>query len=108
MLAGLAYALQLCQSGIADAMCFAPLNRGALRAGGMRHADELHYFCEKLAFAGPSVEFNVLESLWTSRVTSHVPLKDVSGLLTREGIAEGVALLTRGLKSSGIANPRVA
>jgi 4-hydroxythreonine-4-phosphate dehydrogenase len=108
MLAGLAVALQMCQEGSADAMCFAPLNKAALRAGGMRHADELHYFCEKLQFTGPSVEFNVLESLWTSRVTSHVPLKDVSGLLTREGIAEGIALLARGLESSGIANPRIA
>jgi len=108
MLAGLALGLELCQQGRADAMCFAPLNKAALRAGGMRHADELHYFCEKLHFTGPSVEFNVLESLWTSRVTSHVPLKDVSGLLTREGIAEGIALLTRGLVSSGVETPRIA
>jgi len=103
MLAGLALGLQLCEQGAADAMCFAPLNKAALRAGGMQHADELHYFCEKLNFTGPSVEFNVLESLWTSRVTSHVPLKDVSGLLTRDGIAEGVALLTRGLEHTAVA-----
>jgi len=108
MLAGLAVALDLCQRGIADAMCFAPLNKAALRAGGMRHADELHYFCERLNFSGPSVEFNVLESLWTSRVTSHVPLKDVSALLTREGVADGVALLTRGLRSAGLGAPRIA
>ena len=108
MLAGLKLGLELCQRGEADAMCFAPLNKAALRAGGMKHADELHYFCEILDFDGPSVEFNVLESLWTSRVTSHVPLKEVSSLLTREGIAEGIALLTRGLRTSGIAHPRVA
>ena len=29
-------------AGVADAMCFAPLNKAALRAGGMHHADELH------------------------------------------------------------------
>jgi 4-hydroxythreonine-4-phosphate dehydrogenase len=108
MLAGLALGLDLCRRGIADAMCFAPLNKAALRAGGMQHADELHYFCEVLDFHGPCVEFNVLESLWTSRVTSHVPLKDVSGLLTREGVAEGIALLTRGLRSTGIKAPRIA
>ncbi|MFO1323322.1 MAG: 4-hydroxythreonine-4-phosphate dehydrogenase PdxA [Burkholderiales bacterium] len=108
MLAGLALGLDLVNRGVADAICFAPLNKAALRAGGMRHADELHYFCEVLGFDGPCVEFNVLESLWTSRVTSHVPLKDVSGLLTREGIADGVALLTRGLKAAGNASPRIA
>ena len=108
MLDGLALGLDLCQRGIADAMCFAPLNKAALRAGGMRHADELHYFCEVLDFHGACVEFNVLESLWTSRVTSHVPLKEVSALITRDGVADGVELLTRGLKSSGIAAPRIA
>ena len=35
--------------------------RRALRAGGMKHADELHYFCEVLGFTGPCVEFNVLD-----------------------------------------------
>jgi len=108
MLAGLALGLDLARRGIADAICFAPLNKAALRAGGMKHADELHYFCEVLGFTGPCVEFNVLDTLWTSRVTSHVPLKDVSALITREGVADGVALLTRGLKAGGVAAPRIA
>ncbi len=108
MLDGLAVGHDLCKRGIADALCFAPLNKGALRAGGMKHADELHYFCEVLDFHGPCVEFNVLEGLWTSRVTSHVPLKDVSAMLTIEKVAEGIELLSTGLKRSGIAAPRLA
>ena len=108
MLDGLALGLSLCRQGVADALCFAPLNKGALRAGGMNHPDELHWFCEQLDFHGPCVEFNVLEGLWTSRVTSHMPLKDVSAALTREGIAEGIALLHRGLRESGLAAPRIA
>jgi 4-hydroxy-L-threonine phosphate dehydrogenase PdxA len=108
MLDALALGVYLCQRGLADAFCFAPLNKAALRAGGMQHADELHYFCELLDFHGPCVEFNVLESLWTSRVTSHVPLKTVSDLLTKEGVADNIALLTQGLRRSGIASPRIA
>ncbi|MBS0320408.1 MAG: 4-hydroxythreonine-4-phosphate dehydrogenase PdxA [Proteobacteria bacterium] len=108
MLDGLAEALALAQADVADAVCFAPLNKAALRAGGMRHPDELHYFCELLEFAGPCIEFNVLDTLWTSRVTSHVPLKDVSSLITREAIVEGIALLTRGLQAAGLAAPRIA
>ena len=108
MLAGLALGVDLVRRGVADALCFAPLNKAALRAGGMRHADELHYFCELLGFTGPCVEFNVLDTLWTSRVTSHVPLKDVSALITRENVAEGVALLTSGLNAAGVAAPRIA
>ncbi|MFO0462138.1 MAG: 4-hydroxythreonine-4-phosphate dehydrogenase PdxA [Burkholderiales bacterium] len=108
MLDGLRLALRLCREGAADAICFAPLNKAALRAGGMAHPDELHFFCDVLDFHGPCVEFNVLEGLWTSRVTSHVPLKDVSSLITVERVAEGVELLYTGLRRSGLATPRLA
>ena len=108
MLDALKVGLDLCQRKVADALCFAPLNKAALRAGGMNHPDELHWFCDVLKFDGPCVEFNVLEGLWTSRVTSHVPLKDVSGMLTQDSIVENIALLTRGLRASGLEKPRVA
>jgi 4-hydroxythreonine-4-phosphate dehydrogenase len=108
MLDGLAEGLRLCSQGAADAMCVAPLNKAALRAGGMKHPDEMRYFCEVLDFKGPCVEFNVNDKLWTSRVTSHVPLKDVSALLSAERIAQGIQLLTEGLRAAGIAQPRVA
>lgn len=108
MLDALKLGLDLCQRKVADALCFAPLNKAALRAGGMNHPDELHWFCDVLKFDGPCVEFNVLEGLWTSRVTSHVPLKDVSGMLTQDSIVENIALLTRGLRASGLDKPRVA
>ena len=108
MLDGLSLGVALCQSGAADALCFAPLNKSALRAGGMNHPDEMHWFADVLKFKGTCVELNVLDSLWTSRVTSHVPLKDVSAMLTRDKVAEAVALITRSLQASGLAHPRVA
>jgi 4-hydroxythreonine-4-phosphate dehydrogenase len=108
MLDGLAKALRLCQGDIADAICVAPLNKAALRAGGMKHPDEMHYFCEVLDYSGPCVEFNVNDKLWTSRVTSHVPHKNVSGLLTTERIAHHIALLYQGLQSAGFSAPRIA
>jgi 4-hydroxythreonine-4-phosphate dehydrogenase len=108
MLDGLRVGVDLVRAGRADALCFAPLNKGALRAGGMDHPDEMHWFAEVLEWTGPCVEFNVLEDLWTSRITSHVPLKDVSGLLTIDAVAEGVGLLYRGLQNAGKAKPRLA
>jgi 4-hydroxythreonine-4-phosphate dehydrogenase len=108
MLEGLKTGVDLVRGGKADALCFAPLNKGALRAGGMNHPDEMHWFAEVLKWTGPCVEFNVLEDLWTSRITSHVPLKDVSGLLNIGSVAEGIGLLYRGLQSAGKATPRLA
>jgi len=108
MLAGLKSGVDLVRGGKADAFCFAPLNKGALRAGGMNQPDEMHWFAEVLGWTGPCVEFNVLEDLWTSRITSHVPLKDVSGLLSIDSVADGIGLLYRGLQSAGKAQPRLA
>ncbi len=108
MLEGLAAGVALVRGGMADALCFAPLNKAALRAGGMSHADEMHWFTEVLGWTGPSVEFNVLDDLWTSRITSHVPLKDVAGLLSVSGVADGIGLLYRGLQSAGKPRPKLA
>ena len=108
MLDGLTFCIALCQSGAANAICFAPLNKAALRAGGMNHPDELHWFTEVLGFTGTAVELNVLEKLWTSRVTSHVALKDVAGLLTKEKVAEMTELIFKSLRQAGFESPRVA
>jgi len=107
MLSALALALDLQRRGEVDAVCFAPLNKAALRAGGMQQEDELRWFADFLGYHGPCGEFNVLENLWTSRVTSHVPLKDVAGLLTPERIAGAIALLHAGLRRAGHAAPRI-
>ena len=99
---------QLTRAGTTDALCFAPLNKGALRAGGMQQQDELRWFEELLGCHTYTGELNVLDTLWTSRVTSHVALKDVSALLTPEGVADAAHLITESLKASGKAAPRVA
>jgi 4-hydroxythreonine-4-phosphate dehydrogenase len=108
MLESLTFALGLHEAGIVDALCFAPLNKAALRAGGMDHPDELHWFAETLAFTGTCVELNVVEDLWTSRVTSHVALSEVSALITAEKVAEMVELIHGSLRAAGLDAPRVA
>jgi len=107
MLSALRFALDITQRGEADAICFAPLNKAALRAGGMAEEDELRWFAGVLHHDGPCGEFNVLENLWTSRVTSHVPLSHVAGLLTAEGVAEAVGMLHTALRRAGNAAPRL-
>jgi 4-hydroxythreonine-4-phosphate dehydrogenase len=104
----LALGVAAVREGRADALCFAPLNKSALHAAGMHHQDELHWFAECLGHTGPTSEFNVLDGLWTSRVTSHVPLMAVGDLLSRDAICESIALLHRALATAGIAAPRIA
>ncbi|MFM2239552.1 MAG: 4-hydroxythreonine-4-phosphate dehydrogenase 2 [Pseudomonadota bacterium] len=108
MMQGLAKGLELVQSGAADGLCFAPLNKTALRLGGMHQEDELRWFAEWLKYKGVCGELNVLEKLWTARVTSHVALKDVPGLLTSDKVVEAIRMMTESLYAAGIAKPRVA
>ena len=107
MLEGLRLALDLAQRGAVDAICFAPLNKAALRAAGMAHEDELRWFAEMLAYRGACGEFNVLETLWTSRVTSHVPLKDVAGMISAQRVAEAIGMLHDALRRAGNRAPRI-
>ncbi|MBL8378104.1 MAG: 4-hydroxythreonine-4-phosphate dehydrogenase PdxA [Burkholderiales bacterium] len=108
MLDALTEGARLVSERRADALCFAPLNKGALRAGGMHHEDEMRWFAELLHHTGPCGELNVLENLWTSRVTSHVPLAEVSSLLNADKVAEAIRMITQALRSSGKVNPRIA
>ncbi|MBF3045289.1 4-hydroxythreonine-4-phosphate dehydrogenase PdxA, partial [Pseudomonas aeruginosa] len=98
----LALALELTRSGRTDAILFGPLNKTSLHMAGMDHSDELHWFAERLGFGGPFCEFNVLDDLWTSRVTSHVALAEVPGLLSQERVGEAIRLIDDALRRSGL------
>ncbi|MEG0937762.1 MAG: 4-hydroxythreonine-4-phosphate dehydrogenase PdxA [Comamonas sp.] len=95
-------------AGDIDAICFAPLNKQAMKMGGLRHEDELHHFAEYLGADGYFCEFNTLGDLWTSRISSHVPLKDVASYLSVERIAQAAELIYKALRASGIEAPKVA
>jgi 4-hydroxythreonine-4-phosphate dehydrogenase len=105
-------ALDLCLSAVrdrdVDAICFAPLNKLAMKKAGMPFEDELHYFADFLNVDGFFCEFNTLGGLWTSRISSHVPLKDVALYLSKDRIKDASRLIYNSLYSAGIAKPRVA
>jgi len=96
------------RAGEVDGIVFAPLNKHALRLAGLCEEDELRHLQAFFGVEGFVSEFNITGKLWTSRVTSHIPLKDVAAALTHEGIVEAVAIVDRYLRASGIASPRIA
>ncbi len=96
------------RAGAVDAICFAPLNKQAMKMGGLRHEDELHHFAEYLGVTGYFCEFNTLDGLWTARVSSHIPLKDAAAYLSTERVQAATRLIHRSLQAAGTAQPRVA
>jgi 4-hydroxythreonine-4-phosphate dehydrogenase len=96
------------QAGEIDAITFAPLNKFAMKQGGLKHEDELHHFAQYLGVTSYFCEFNTLGGLWTARISSHVPLKDVARYIDKQRIVDATTLIYRSLQASGNAAPRVA
>jgi 4-hydroxy-L-threonine phosphate dehydrogenase PdxA len=89
-----------------DGIVYAPLNKQAMRDAGHAAGDELEFFRQHLP-APATGEINILGEVWTSRVTSHVPLRDVGALITPANVMRGVRLLATTLRQSG-REPRIA
>ena len=101
-------ALLMAKEGRADAVCFTPFNKKAMRYVYAGYDDEIRYAADVTGFKGAAREFNVLGELWNCRVTSHIPLSKVASSLTAEGIVAELALADRCMRESGMENPRIA
>ncbi|WLE00765.1 4-hydroxythreonine-4-phosphate dehydrogenase PdxA (plasmid) [Agrobacterium leguminum] len=102
-------AIEITMSGVTQSVLFGPLNKSSLHLAGMRFADESQWFADLLGVTDcPHGELNYLEGLWTSRVTSHIALKDVSPQITRGRIVDSIRLVFEAALAAGIANPRIA
>ena len=88
----LAHAIDLALDGELDGICFAPLNKAALHAGGWKFNDEHQMFAHLTRHQGFFGEMNVLDDLWMSRVTSHVSLRTALDQITPQRIDEALAL----------------
>ena len=104
----LAAGLALASDKHIDGFCFAPLNKEAMHMAGLKHEDELGFFIETLGHTGPTGLINTLGTLWTSRVTSHVAHKDVSGLITKESVLQAIRIAHDTLHRAGYEAPRIA
>lgn len=107
-LQALTTATDLAYAGAVQGIVFAPLNKHSLRMAGMDEEDELRYMQARLGVRGFTCEFNITDALWTSRVTSHVPLREVADLITPEAVRDAVQIIDGALRRAGIARPRIA
>ncbi len=102
------FTLDLAQDGRLEAIVFAPFNKQAMHLGGSPFPDELHCMAHRLQWRGDICEINVVDDLWTSRVTSHLALGQVSALITEEGVYKAIALINGTLRLAGVKAPRIA
>ena len=72
------HALTMGRDGQADAVCFTPFNKNAMRLAHPVYDDEISFSADVVGLDGPASEFNVLDGLWNARVTSHISLAAVA------------------------------
>ncbi len=100
--------IRLCNEGLLDGFCFAPLNKGAMKAGGYPFPSEHEMFAHVYGQSKGYGEANYLNGLWNVRVTSHIPFKDVVAAITVDNILETARLGMRVLAQTGVMRPKIA
>ena len=108
VLDGLLQAGRMALAGEIGGFVFAPLNKQAMHMAGLGFEDEMQFLKHKLEFTGAVGELNVLSKLWTSRVTSHIAIRDVAYHITGQAIERAIALLDKSVRDAGFENPRLA
>jgi 4-hydroxy-L-threonine phosphate dehydrogenase PdxA len=106
--ATLAHMIELALAHRIDGIVFAPLNKAALHAGGWHFNDEHQLFAHLTRHQGFFGEMNVLDNVWMSRVTSHVPLRTALDQITPARIDEALSLADATMRAAGFATPRIA
>jgi 4-hydroxythreonine-4-phosphate dehydrogenase len=101
-------ALDLAQAGLIDGVMFAPFNKAAMTSAGLNAEDEHRYMARYLGFTDYHSEINVLDDLMTTRVTSHIGLKDVAANIDGPAIERAIELAHATLARSGNTRPHVA
>lgn len=101
-------ALMLAASGRADAVCYTPFNKQAMRLAYPTYDDDIRFVRDVVGGSAPASEFNVLEGLWNARVTSHVPLSAVASAVTDEAILRSLTLTDAAMRAAGFTRPRIA
>jgi len=102
------YALEFARDGRADAVCFTPFNKKAMRLARPSYDDEIAFSAEVIGVGSSASEFNILDKLWNARVTSHIPLAEVPARLTKERILRALKLTDGCMRSAGFPCPRIA
>lgn len=104
----LKYALKLAKEKKIDAINFGPFNKTSMKLAGNNYPDELHLMANDLGVKNFFCEFNVVDDFWTARVTSHIPLKEVSQHIKKNNILKPIKLINDSMILSGINKPRIA
>jgi len=100
-------ALLACSAGHAAVTFFTPFNKHAMRLAEADYVDEIGFIDRTIESTRSGREFNVLEEVWNARVTSHVPLREVVGLLSGQRVFDSLRFTDEVMRAAGFEKPRI-
>ena len=101
------HAIKGCQSGVFDALVTGPVHKGIINDAGIAFSGHTEYLAEATA-AETVVMLLATEELRVALVTTHVPLQEVSALITPERLQRSIRVLHHDLQQRfGIARPHI-
>lgn len=102
------YAADLSAEGLIDAFVWAPVNKASIHKAGYEYEGYKAGIADYMGFTERSTEVNTIGHLWTTRVTSHIPISQVASEMNEDAIISVLRYFDRELKRFGYDNPRIA
>ena len=102
------YAADLARDGLIDAFVWAPVNKASIHKAGYHYEGYKAGIADYMGFTERSTEINTIGHLWTTRVTSHIPISQIAGEINKGAILDVLEYFDRELKRFGYSNPKIA
>jgi len=104
----LVFATKLAKQKKLDGLTYAPMNKDGLFKGGYEFMDDIHLLASLFDLKSGFGEVNVMDDTWFTRVTSHIPLKEVAENITFDSVLDGIHFANNVLTDAGFTNPKIA
>ncbi|ELR68221.1 4-hydroxythreonine-4-phosphate dehydrogenase [Fulvivirga imtechensis AK7] len=96
------------KAGLIDAIVTAPINKHNIQSDKFKFAGHTEYFTQKFD-AKDSLMFLTSENLRIGVATGHIPVKDISGNITKELLTRKLDIMEQSLvRDFGIKKPKIA
>ena len=100
-------AAEMAMAGDVDAVVTAPLNKEAMNMAGFPYAGHTELLAE-LSGTRDYAMMLLAGSLRVVHVTTHVPLREVPDLITRDRVLQKIRIAERAARALGVERPRIA
>jgi 4-phospho-D-threonate 3-dehydrogenase / 4-phospho-D-erythronate 3-dehydrogenase len=98
--------MQLAINKEIDAFVYAPTHKENMKLAGLKQNSEIEYM-QELTGSKQIITFMLWGKTIITRVTTHVPLKDVASYITKESVLNVIKMANENLKRFGFASPRI-